>query len=83
MKLSLITLFVMLILAFSNNGFLYNPVGLYAQESGGGYGLELTVFTVDKTAVSQNESFTVTARTRNKEQERWSGRQTGIDFTVR
>ena len=45
--------------------------------AGGGYGLELTVFTVDKTAVSQNESFTVTARTRNRGQERWAGGQTG------
>jgi len=44
---------------------------------GGGYGLELTVFTVDKTTVSQKEPFTVTARTRNRGAEKWPGGQTG------
>jgi hypothetical protein len=45
--------------------------------TGGGHGLELTVFTVDKTTVSQNESFTVTTRTRNIGVQRWDGGQTG------
>ncbi|MCL2806004.1 MAG: C10 family peptidase [Treponema sp.] len=44
---------------------------------GGGYGLALTVFTVDKTTVSQNERFTATVRTRNRGEERWGGGQTG------
>jgi hypothetical protein len=44
---------------------------------GGGHGLALSVFTVDKTTVSQNETFTVTARTTNRGMGRWNGGQTG------
>jgi len=49
--------------------------------AGGGYGLSLESFSPDKTSVSQNESFNVTAITRNIGSDAFPGGQVGVALT--
>jgi hypothetical protein len=48
---------------------------------GGGYGLALDEFTVNKASVLQSETFSVTVRTRNRGMDTFSGGQLGVALT--